>query len=99
MFFIYLAHKTFNKENKVLECKICNENFATIAIMKSHIKTVHDGKEIACDICPEKFSRQSKLNNHKKIVHDRECDICHEKFSRNSQVLKHKKKHDKGSKI
>ena len=90
-----------HKEKKVLECQICNKNFATISIMKRHIQSAHNGKvkEIPCDICPEKFSKQSKLKNHKKIVHDRECNICHEKFSRKSQVLKHKKKHDKGSKI
>ena len=62
-----------NKGNiKKFSCTMCIKSFCQKAVLKTHIKTVHDGvKDYKCNSCEKVFGQASNLRTHIKNIHEK----------------------------
>ena len=68
---------------KTNDCIVCDKNFKSKGILKTHMNTMHDGKKrkpFKCTICDVHLSRKAHLQLHVSVVHDgkkpHSCIVC-----------------------
>ena len=72
---------------EILNCNICDKEFGTQELLKSHIKDSHCSKsnKNTCEICHKSYSSSRVLKKHLSFVHGNDrhqkCEICNEDFS------------------
>ncbi|KAJ4448823.1 hypothetical protein ANN_00214 [Periplaneta americana] len=81
------------------KCAHCDEDFATLQLLKQHRRIIHPGqKPFKCDICVKAFTRLQYLKHH-MLLHSGEkfvqCDVCGKKFTSNSDFTQHARVHSK----
>ena len=76
-------------ENHILEthkpfasryiCEHCSKKFNSSTILRTHVKSIHEGIRHSCPHCGDKFKQGGTLSNHIKVVHEGikyTCDQC-----------------------
>ena len=65
------------------KCTLCDENFISRVVLKSHIESEHHGlNKHKCKVCNKIFEKVAYLHNHVKFVHEstkgkcKYCDKC-----------------------
>ena len=86
-----MSHQ-FMKEKRL--SNVCNNSFAQIGQLKTHVVSVHEGNEsFKCNICDASFTEKGKLKKHMSSVHEGKkpfkCYICDTSFARNDDLKKH----------
>ena len=84
------------KVTNKIKCRICDKKFGRSDILKTHVKTVHDGiKDHQCEICNKKFGHLGLLKTHVETVHNgiknHQCKICNKKFGDLRNMKRHVK--------
>ncbi|XP_050300787.1 zinc finger protein 92-like [Anthonomus grandis grandis] len=86
---------------KLKKCPKCDKFLANSKILKSHIKTVHEGiKPFICNICGHKSSRKEMLTLHIRqhtATKPFECDYCTFRTGDPNSLRKHSMKHMKAA--
>ena len=67
------------------KCQLCEKDFSSNEILKSHWKVIHENQKNKCEICGKFFKGSAKqVTLHMRDIHEREkkyrCDICEKKF-------------------
>ena len=86
----------YETQKDLHKCEVCGIVFDKLSHLRTHIKSVHDGKiEYKCDRCDKTFGKTSKLKYHVKTVHEgikeHKCELCGKCFG----LLCHLKTHIK----
>ena len=67
-------------QNKNYKCVLCEKTFGQAALLKIHVKWVHDEIQISeCYICGKRYDSKNKLAQHLKLVHSKKpykCETC-----------------------
>ena len=51
-------------------CHICQKGLSSLAEVKTHIETVHEGiRKHICEHCGKKFGRREHLRTHLRAIH------------------------------
>ena len=90
------------KDDRQLQCSICNKKFGHKRNLRRHVQKVHEKKgRHQCESCFVTFSRKEHLKRHNCQKHtsddapNHKCDVCHKHFSRKDALMRHKKQvHD-----
>ncbi|XP_039312324.1 ras-responsive element-binding protein 1 isoform X1 [Solenopsis invicta] len=56
-------------EQKAFGCPICGQDFASSAILESHMERVHPGSPATCETCNQSFKNHRALNLHRSMRH------------------------------
>jgi len=56
-------------EQKAFGCSICSQDFASSAILESHMERVHPGSPATCETCNQSFKNHRALNLHRSMRH------------------------------
>ena len=76
-------------------CEICSSDFTTKAILKNHIKNIHETPEAKqCGECGKHFKYRSLLYNHVTTVHENKkesCMYCQKQCKNKTALRKHVK--------
>ncbi|KAL0125512.1 hypothetical protein PUN28_004549 [Cardiocondyla obscurior] len=56
-------------ELKTFGCPVCGQDFASSAILESHIERVHPGSPATCETCNQLFKNHRALNLHRSMRH------------------------------
>ena len=67
----YKEHAIKVHKKKRFKCKLCNDLFVSMAGVRSHVSTVHEGnRPFQCDVCEQRFTDKHTMKNHKTHVHE-----------------------------
>ena len=82
--------------NIICRCKICELNFQSPELLKSHYRQDHgDLKKQVCIQCGQTLSSRDSLSRHYNIFHQEEfpfpCDQCEQKFKIKESLYRHVK--------
>ncbi|XP_064615657.1 zinc finger protein 37-like [Liolophura sinensis] len=62
---VCLDHQNIHTGTRPYECELCRLRFASLGIMKSHMKMKHsDNRPYRCDLCPKAFKEKRALQAH-----------------------------------
>ena len=88
-----LTEKKKKPRNKPHSCSICQNRFATISHLKTHIENVHEKKKQSCSICQAQFAGKQNLNRHIATIHEgkrpHKCHICNSTFKQSYDLKVH----------
>ncbi|KYM89288.1 Ras-responsive element-binding protein 1 [Atta colombica] len=56
-------------EQKTFGCLLCSQDFASSAILESHMERVHPGSPATCETCNQSFKNHRALNLHRSMRH------------------------------
>ena len=102
---------TLFPEEKLLECKHCDEKFKNQDALDKHFQTHYESSANQCEHCFLGFAKKRQLLHHKKKEHSAtlpptkvrktyECSVCHRVFLKKKDRKKHLQVHlDAGIKI
>jgi len=87
-------HLYCDQAEKLLICEYCSCTFATEAMLKDHISTLHLGTvEHRCDECGKVMGSEMTLRIHRRQQHDltcqRTCEACGLQFTRLDGLIQH----------
>uniref|UniRef100_A0A7G3AVU9 Putative transcription factor grauzone isoform x1 n=1 Tax=Lutzomyia longipalpis TaxID=7200 RepID=A0A7G3AVU9_LUTLO len=97
--------KHMTEDQKKFKCPHCLKAFAFNAMMRQHIRNIHQGGErFVCEICAKeikgKHTYEIHVNNHKiKGVGDLSCPICEKKFKRKRLLKDHIDRHNPSGEV
>ena len=79
------------REKKPWKCYICDKNFTSRGVLKTHIEHVHEKiKPYSCNSCNHKSVTTADLKKHITAVHDKKkpytCNICHKSYALSSTI-------------
>ncbi|XP_011640258.1 ras-responsive element-binding protein 1 [Pogonomyrmex barbatus] len=57
------------EEQKAFDCPVCSQDFASSALLQSHMERVHPGSLVTCETCNESFKNYRVLNLHRTMKH------------------------------
>lgn len=83
-------------EESTLKCPHCGKDYATLTLLRSHIKSAHSERKFMCPTCGKTFSNRSDYELHLKKEADQKdfvCEICSSRFLTNSILTKHMNVH------
>ena len=75
-------------------CILCAAEFTTRAILKAHLKQLHNQNNYTCTNCGKSFSTYGNLYIHMTSVHSESrisCSACDDTFTRKSSMEDHYK--------
>jgi Zinc finger, C2H2 type len=85
--------ETIRKKNKRFTCFTCKKTYSRKQYLKTHIKTVHEGKKLCCEFCDKLFFHQGNIYRHIKTIHEGKklfrCSICMKSFNQKSSRDRH----------
>lgn len=55
------------------QCEFCSLTFSTPAILRRHMKSVHEGGGYVCQYCDKVFKRSDNLNTHQSVSPPAAC--------------------------
>jgi KRAB domain-containing zinc finger protein len=77
-----------------LTCAHCEEQFAYVATLKSHIRRHIESQKYFCDSCNIYFPQMQSFRHHMQFVHrDPKCKICGKIISDTRKLRDHEKRH------
>ncbi len=84
-----------DKNDKTLQCKICDKMFTQIYSLVLHIGAHTKNKPYKCDVCGQKFDWYDHLKTHRKQTScfNFKCNICLKNFARKATLAFHQKAH------
>lgn len=86
-----------NPESGNFVCSVCNLEFGSQNLLKTHKTSMHPPDCHVCEECGLKFNVLSQLRSHKSKVHPESnafvCDVCGVGFDNSQVFFKHKKGH------
>ncbi|KYN07528.1 Ras-responsive element-binding protein 1 [Cyphomyrmex costatus] len=56
-------------EHKTFGCSLCSQDFASSAILESHMERMHPGSPATCETCNQSFKNHRALNLHRSMRH------------------------------
>ena len=94
----YCLQKPKNLNEKIYQCKICQNNFPTAYALTIHKRSEHENNNqglIKCQMCEKEFEKLTDLTSHLQSEHKVEsplfkCQFCDEKFAWKSQLKRHR---------
>ncbi|XP_071628644.1 uncharacterized protein [Temnothorax longispinosus] len=73
-------------EQKAFGCPICGQDFASSAILESHMERVHPGSPATCETCNQSFKNHRALNLHRLMRHYKKNPEGNNSRSKNNTV-------------
>ena len=83
------THKPFDSR---YICEHCSKKFSSSTILRTHVRSIHEGIRHSCPHCGNKFKQGGTLANHIKVVHEGmkyTCDQCGIKVSTRAYLRIH----------
>ena len=86
-----ISQNKSRRDDKSIQCHICEGTFPTRKTLEAHIFSVHEGRNpFKCNTCDASFAGKSDLKKHVSSVHERnkpfKCGICTTGFTLNSNL-------------
>ncbi|EEC10645.1 transcription factor IIIA, putative [Ixodes scapularis] len=89
-------HRRNHIEPELLQCHVCNEEFAQITQLEAHLPSHLTAKPYMCDVCCARFRYGTHLKDHLR-VHTGErpfvCETCGKTFVHRTTWVHHMKTH------
>lgn len=83
------------------KCPQCDKCFINAAVLKNHIRLVHENEFIqVCDICAKVFKNKAIYEQHYKLIHCEnttppvQCKICGSWMKHEISLRKHMRRHE-----
>ncbi|CAL8141531.1 unnamed protein product [Orchesella dallaii] len=82
-------------EKRPFVCKMCNQRFKVLEVLRRHMQTHTKERNFSCDKCKKTFKTRRELTQHRAIHGKRNliCEMCGKTFSTPQYLKKHLKIH------
>ena len=97
-------HMDRDHNPKIMSCRICRKEFASLNILQLHQEIHSVGKKVPCNLCTAEFKSDKLLKHHHVNVHSektfrcKSSEYCNYSASRKVMLTNHIKQHHENNK-
>merc|ERR1719192_3033115 len=81
------------KIKKTYKCELCGKSLCSLAYLKTHHETVHEGlRKFNCELCSKDFAHKEGYLSHLRSIHEGQklqCECCEKNFAQRVQLRRH----------